>query len=79
MEIIGRVKNGVVVLEEGPPLPEGTRVKVVPAIGPAAAKAEGRKRRIRLPLVHCDRPGSVRLTNERVAKVLSAEDAAPRH
>jgi hypothetical protein len=40
MTLEGRVKNGVVVLTNGPPLPEGTLVRVTPvdeAAGAAAA------------------------------------------
>jgi hypothetical protein len=59
-------------------LPEGAVVSVVfPAIASERPPAE--KRRIQLPLVHCDRPGSVHLTNTQIAEILDAEDAAPRY
>jgi hypothetical protein len=77
MVIPGRVHNGVVVLEGGPPLPEGASVSICyPAA--SAPKPVGEKRRIQVPLVHSDRPGSVQLTGERIAEILDEEDASPR-
>jgi len=82
MEISGRIHNGVVVFDNDPSLPEGLEVTIVcPQIASTHdADAHGNvpKRRIELPLVHCDKPGSVHLTNERIAEILDAEDAAPR-
>ena len=77
MEILGRVHNGVVVLEGEPSLPEGASVAVVyPA--PRTTKPKAPKRRIELPLVHCDQPGTVHLTGVQIAEILDAEDAAAR-
>lgn len=82
MEISGRVHNGVVVFDDGSSLPEGVAVTIVcpQTVCPqtADAHASASKRRIQLPLVHCDKPGSLHLTNERIAEILDAEDAAPR-
>jgi hypothetical protein len=33
MEYSGHIKNGVVVLDAAPSLPDGTRVRVVPVVG----------------------------------------------
>jgi hypothetical protein len=77
MEITGRVQGGVVVLQQGASLPEGAFVAVVyPA--PRPPKPPAAKRRIELPLVHSDRPGSVDLSGPKIAEILDAEDAAPR-
>jgi hypothetical protein len=78
MVIPGRVQNGVVVLENGPPLPEGAAVTITyPAI--PQAQPAGEKRRIQVPLVKTDEPGSVQFSNARIAEILDQEDAAPRH
>jgi hypothetical protein len=75
MEILGRVHNGVVVLEGEAPLPEGTVVMVLyPA--PLPAELPGSRERVRLPLVRSDRPGSLPLTAERVAELLEDDDVS---
>ena len=77
MKILGRVQNGVVILQGRTSLPEGASVAVVyPA--PQSAQPVAAKRRIELPLVHCDQPGTVHLTGEQIAEILDAEDAAAR-
>lgn len=72
MEILGRIQNGVVVLEGESALPEGTLVtvscKAVPGARPVQAK------RIEFPLVRSRHPGSVQLTAEKVAAYLEEED-----
>lgn len=74
MEIPGRVQNGVVVLENGAVLPEGTPVTVS---CPVRASHKPRKRkRVKLPLVESKRPGSLRLTNKRIAEIFEKEDLA---
>lgn len=78
MEIPGRVQNGVVVFESAAALPEGASVSVVYPVIPAPLPPAV-KRRIQLPLIHCDRPGSVPLSGPMIAHILDAEDAAPRH
>ena len=77
MKILGRVQNGVVILQGRTSLPEGASVVVVyPA--PQSAQPVAAKRRIELPLVHCDQPGTVHLTGEQIAEILDAEDTAAR-
>jgi hypothetical protein len=78
MEIRGHVHNGVVVLEDGPTLPEGAPVTVCyPAT--AEAKPPVQKKRIQVPLVRTNEPGSVHLTGKRIGEILDDEDASPRH
>ncbi len=73
MEVAGRVQNGVIVLEEGVVLPEGAGVRVVCSVGPTVHATRNRQR-VQLPLVKSDRPGTLDLTNERIAENLEAED-----
>jgi hypothetical protein len=78
MVVRGHVQNGVVVLDSGPALPEGAAVTVtfaVQAEPPPAAP----KKRVQVPLVRTNRPGTMNLTNERIGEILDGEDAAPRH
>jgi len=75
MEIQGRLHNGVVVLEGDLPLPEGTMVTVSYPAAPPAESPETH-RRVQLPLVRSDRPGSRRLTAERVAELLEDDDVS---
>ena len=77
MVIPGRVHNGVVVLEAESALPEGA-VVMVTFLAPSGAKPPRIKRRVQLPLIPTDQPGSVHLTNERIAQILDEEDASPR-
>jgi hypothetical protein len=78
MGIPGRVRNGVVVPAGHAVLPEGARVTVL-CDKVLIRRKPGKKKRVRLPLVDSKNPGSVRLTNERVAEILDQEDVAPRH
>jgi hypothetical protein len=73
MEIQGRVHNGVVVPDQELSLPDGTLVTVVYPVAPAA-KPEDSGRRVRLPMVRSDRPGSLRLDADRVAELLDGDD-----
>ena len=73
MTIPGRVQNGVVVLDGNTTLPEGTRVSVLIPVTPLGPPAE-MKRRVKLPFVRSDRPGTLLLTAERVAELLDEED-----
>jgi hypothetical protein len=77
MEILGHVCNGVIVLDGNPNLPEGATVTVLYPGVPSAPPAVERKR-VSFPLVRSTQPGSVHLTNERIAEILDEEDAAPR-
>jgi hypothetical protein len=73
MKIPGRVRNGVVVLEGGLSLPEGTLVTVSYPDAPQTEPPEIH-RRVRLPLVRSDRPGKRRFTGEDVAELLEDDD-----
>jgi hypothetical protein len=73
--ILGRVRNGVVVLEPGARLPEGTEVTVVPRRSPVIRVAT-RQRRVVLPLVPSKHPGTLHLTNDDIARILQEEDVA---
>jgi hypothetical protein len=75
MEIRGRVHNGVVVLEGELPLPEGTLVTVSYPVSPSTELPNSR-RRVSLPLVRSDHPGSCRLTAERLAELLEDDDVS---
>jgi hypothetical protein len=75
MTIHGRVQNGVVVLEDGPILPEGMAVSVVARVSPVIRVAK-RQRRVVLPLVSSANPGSVDLTAERIAEIMDEQDAS---
>ena len=85
MEISGTVRDGVVIPEERVPLPEGAVVRVVLADGETEAAdakvnltfASGRTR-VKFPLVESTNPGSVHLTNKRIAGI-SDEDDVARH
>jgi hypothetical protein len=76
MEIPGRVSGGVVVLEGGASLPEGTPVIV--SCSPVGAGKSTEPRRIQVPLVRTNHPGTVNLTGERAAEILDEEDASSR-
>jgi hypothetical protein len=75
MEIRGVVHNGVVVLEGELRLPEGTLVSVSYPRSPQAVPPDSR-RRVQLPLVPSDRPGSLPLTAERIAELLDDDDVS---
>ena len=75
MDVPGRVQNGVIVLEGGVSLPEGAAVTVVMPAKPKLHVSESRKR-VEFPRVKSDRPGSVALTNERIAGILDEQDAS---
>src|SRR5262249_20170951 len=69
--------NGVVVLDGGATLPEGTAVTVTPCTSPVIRVSKHR-RRVELPLVRSSEPGSVNRTGERIAEILDEEDAPAR-
>lgn len=73
MEIPGRVQNGVVVLDEGAVLPEGTAVTVF-CDAVRVWRKPGEKKQIEFPLVRSDQPGTLNLTNERIAEIFEEED-----
>ncbi|MBL9090544.1 MAG: hypothetical protein JNL96_04935 [Planctomycetaceae bacterium] len=67
MNISGRVQNGVIVLDAGQVLPDGLPVVVfVPSVEPDFQP----RRRVQLPLVPSNEPGTLNLTAERVAELL---------
>ncbi len=75
MKIPGKVVNGVVVLQGGQRLPEGALVTV--SYEKPLIRASTRKpKRVRFPLVRSKRPGSLNLTNDRIAELLQEEDIA---
>ncbi len=73
MDLHGHVQNGIVVLDGDVLLPDGTEVTVTPRSGPVIRVAKNR-RRVELPLVESDQPGTLDLTNDRIAEILEAED-----
>lgn len=77
MTIAGRVQGGVVVLERGSTLPDGTAVTVVPRQG-AAIHVPKIRRRVVLPLVPSKHPGTLRLSAERIAELLEEDDLSSR-
>jgi hypothetical protein len=79
MKIVhGRIQNGVVVLENGQALPEGAAVTVVYDAAADFGKPRTQKK-VRFPLVHSRHPGTLHLTNERIAEILYEEDVVARH
>lgn len=73
MQIQGHVSKGVVVLEGGCVLPEGTPVAIY--CGSASATPINQsKKRVEFPLIRSQKPGSVFLTAERVADLLESDD-----
>jgi hypothetical protein len=73
MVVPGRVQNGVVVLKGGISLPEGAEVTVSCQTAP---EKPAKGKRVRFPLVHSEHPGTLDLTNERIAEILDEEDVA---
>jgi hypothetical protein len=73
MVIPGRVQDGVIILQGSVSLPEGTTVSVFYP-GPAAAGQANPKRRVQLPLVPSEQPGTLNLTSDRVAELLEDDD-----
>lgn len=57
-------------------MPEGTEVTVLYNIARGLKKPVERKR-VEFPLVRSKRPGTLKLTAERVAKFLDEEDVSP--
>lgn len=75
MEIPGRIRNGVVVLDGSPLLPEGAAVTVTLRTKPEIRVA-AKQRRVEFPLVPSSAPGSVHLTNAMIGELLDEEDAS---
>jgi len=72
MEILGRIQNGMVILEGAPALPEGAVVGVTYPV--QSSMTPSPKKRVEFPLVRTERPGRIHLTNERIHEILEAED-----
>ena len=75
MNIPGRVENGVVVLEGAMELPEGAQVVVSLRTGPNI-RAAVEQRPVKLPIFDYDGPPDLELTNDRIADILTREDAS---
>jgi hypothetical protein len=75
MELFGYIQNGVVVLDEGTALPEGTRV-AVSAVPPQPTETEIVLIPGQLPYVRGGVPGTWNITNERIAEIFEEEDIA---
>ena len=75
MELHGFVQNGVIVLFDGLTLPEGTPVTVSCSLESVSSPTT-EKKRDQLPLVRTGEPGSLHLTNERIAEIFDEEDVA---
>jgi len=74
--VVGRVRNGVVVLDGDSSLPEGAVVTISYGEPPAKQATVG-STRIQVPLVRTGQPGSVHLTGERIAEILDNDDTPP--
>jgi len=76
MGIPGRIQNGVVVLEGDQSLPEGVRVlvEVCERSESTGSDRGGEDAPFPFPIVRSKRPGSVKLTNDRIAELLEDED-----
>ncbi len=73
MSIEGIIQDGVVILEKGARLPEGTRV-LVSAAPVAVSRGEIVTQPGQLPIVRGGTPGSIDLTNEYIHEILDEED-----
>jgi hypothetical protein len=73
MEIFGTVQNGVVVLDGSVSLPEGANVAVTYPT-PRAIRVARNQKRVEFPLFPSSEPGSLDLTNERIAEILDDEE-----
>jgi hypothetical protein len=74
MTLLGRVENGVIVLDGPAPLPEGARVSVSFPAKTASPATAGRP--VALPIFDYDGPPDIDLTNERIAEILDRDDAS---
>jgi hypothetical protein len=83
MVIPGKVENGVVVIGGDLSLPEGAEVSVMyPPVRNVAGEThtgqapQAQLRRVQLPLVRSNAPGTRRLTAEDIAELLDQEDVS---
>lgn len=75
MDYVGHFRNGVVVLDGNPNLPEGAAVTVSYR---APDTLNGDRKRVEFPLIRTGQPGSVHLSNERIGEILDGEDLSSR-
>ena len=81
MQTLGHIQNGVVVLDEGVSLPEGTRVSVS-VLSTGREKSSPRihaaavQRPVVLPIFDYDGLPDIALSNERIAELLDRDDAS---
>lgn len=66
METMGVIHNGMIVIDGGIPLPEGTRIRV--SIEPAMRVSHSASHQVEFPLVHSKTPGRLQLTNKMIAE-----------
>ena len=74
MEFSGRVQNGVVVLDGEASLPDGASVIVTYRPSPVIRFAKNPVP-IVLPIFDSGEPGTIDLSNDRIAELLEQEDA----
>lgn len=73
MELIGHVRNGVVVLDGGAVLPEGETVRIIRPTSSIETDTRLRKT-AKLPFVKSNQPGSHTITTEMIAEAQNQED-----
>jgi hypothetical protein len=71
MQLDGFVQNGVIVHSGGCSLPEGTLVTV--SCLDTGEQPRSENKRVELPLVRTGTPGTLDLTNERIAAILTTK------
>jgi hypothetical protein len=75
MILYGHFQNGVVILDGGMPLPDGTAV-VIQQQSAKPALLDEPFAPIPFPLIQSGEPGSLKLTNQLIAEIFDEEDAA---
>lgn len=75
MEIQGVVQKGVVVLEASITLPEGA-AKIVTYRTAPVIRVSQHPIPVVLPIFDSDQPGTIDLTNDRIAEILDQEGAS---
>jgi hypothetical protein len=75
MEIRGRVHNGVVLLDGEAGLPEGAVVSVLFPVAPAAPPPDS-SARVQFPLVPSNQPGTLELSNDRIAELWEDDEVS---
>jgi hypothetical protein len=68
--LLGQIQNGVIVIDDLPPTPDGTVVRVLFPDPPPADSGF----RVHFPLLHCGGPSTLDLNNEKIAKIFMDED-----